>query len=111
MRIDKIRTIAGPNVYTYQPVLVARLFLEELTDVASTEVPGFIDRLLIALPSLREHRCSKGRPGGFVERLHEGTYFAHIVEHVVLELTEHAGIPSYFGRARYAGEPGCYNVV
>jgi cyanophycin synthetase len=111
MRIDKIRTIAGPNVYTHQPVLVARLFLEELTDVASTEIPGFMERLLTALPGLHEHRCSKGRPGGFVERLHEGTYFAHIVEHVALELTEHAGIPSYFGRARYAGEPGCYNVV
>jgi cyanophycin synthetase len=111
MRIDKIRTIAGPNIYTHKPVLVARLFLEELTDVASTEIPGFTDRLLAMLPGIHEHRCSKGRPGGFNERLREGTYFAHIVEHVALELTEHAGIPSYFGRARYACDPGCYNVV
>jgi cyanophycin synthetase len=111
MRIDKIRTIAGPNIYTYKPILIARLFLEELTEVASTEIPGFTDRLLVTLPGIHEHRCSRGRPGGFVERLREGTYFAHIVEHVALELTEHAGIPSYFGRARYADEPGCYNVV
>jgi cyanophycin synthetase len=111
MRIDKIRTIAGPNIYTHKPVLVTRLFLEELTDVASTEIPGFIDRLLAMLPGIHEHRCSRGRPGGFNERLREGTYFAHIVEHVALELTEHAGIPSYFGRARYGGEPGCYNVI
>jgi cyanophycin synthetase len=111
MRIDKIRTIAGPNIYTYKPVLIARLFLEELTDIASTEIPGFIDRLVTSLPGLQEHRCSRGYPGGFVERLHEGTYFAHIVEHVALELTEHAGIPSYFGRARYANAPGCYNVI
>jgi cyanophycin synthetase len=111
MRIDKIRTIAGPNIYTHKPVLVARLFLEGLSDGASTTIPGFIDRLLNALPGLHEHRCSRGRPGGFVERLREGTYFAHIVEHVTLELTEHAGTPSYFGRARYGGEPGCYNVI
>src|SRR5689334_13666033 len=111
MRIDKIRTIAGPNIYTHRPVLVARLFLEELTEKSSTEIPGFTDRLIIRLPGINEHRCSRGRAGGFVERLREGTYFAHIVEHVALELTELAGIPSYFGRARHAGEDGCYNVV
>lgn len=111
MYIDKIRTIAGPNIYTHSPVLIARLRLEELTDKESLEIPGFIERLLDVLPGLREHRCSRERPGGFVERLHEGTYFAHIVEHVALELTEQAGIPAYFGRARYAGEPGCYNVI
>src|SRR3954463_12536315 len=111
MRFDKIRAISGPNVYTHKPVLIGRLFLEELTEKSSTEIPGFTDRLLAQLPGLPEHRCSRGRPGGFVERLREGTYFAHIVEHVALELTEHAGIPSYFGRARYAGEEGCYNVV
>src|SRR4051812_35164530 len=111
MRIDKIRTIAGPNIYTHKPVLVARLFLEELTEKPSTAIPGFTDRLIATLPGINEHRCSRERPGGFVERLREGTYFAHIVEHVALELTELAGIPSYFGRARSAGEEGCYNVV
>jgi cyanophycin synthetase len=111
MRIDKIRTINGPNIYTYQPILIARLFLEDLTEVASTEIPGFTERLIAALPGIHEHRCSRGRPGGFVERLREGTYFAHIVEHVALELSEQAGISASFGRARYAGEAGCYNVV
>lgn len=111
MRIDNIRTVAGPNIYTHQPVLIARLYLEELTAKESHAIPGFIERLLNLLPGLHEHRCSRDRPGGFVERLREGTYFAHIVEHVALELTEHAGIPAHFGRARYAGEPGCYNVI
>jgi cyanophycin synthetase len=111
MRIDKIRTIAGPNIYAGKPVLVARLFLEELTDVASTEIPGFTDRLLAALPALHDHHCSRGRPGGFNERLREGTYFAHVVEHVALELSEHAGIASCFGRVRRAGDPGRYHVV
>src|SRR5947209_13505349 len=111
MRIDKIRTISGPNIYTHKPVLVARLFLEELTEKSSAEIPGFVDRLVATLPGLHEHRCSRERAGGFIERLREGTYFAHIVEHVALELTERAGIPSYFGRARYGGEEGCYNVI
>jgi cyanophycin synthetase len=111
MRVDKIRTIPGPNIYTHMPVLVTTVYLEELTDRESYEVPGFVDRLLKLLPGLDEHYCSRGRRGGFVERLHEGTYFAHTIEHVALELSGLAGVPVHFGRARYAGQPGAYFVV
>ncbi|HYP25972.1 MAG TPA: cyanophycin synthetase [Blastocatellia bacterium] len=111
MRIDGIRTLSGPNIYSHNPVLVMRLYLEDLFEKESYEIPGFVDRLLDLLPGMREHHCSLGREGGFVERLREGTYFGHIVEHVALELTEHAGVPSFHGKTREADEPGCYNVV
>lgn len=111
MRIDTIRTLTGPNIYSHNPVLVMRLYLDELSEKESYEVPGFIDRLLGMLPGLQEHHCSLGRPGGFVERLYEGTYFGHIVEHVTLELTEQAGVPTFHGKTRETDEPGCYNVV
>jgi cyanophycin synthetase len=111
MRVDKIRTLPGPNIYTHKPVLVMTLYLDELTEKESYEIPGFVDRLLNLLPGLYEHRCSRERRGGFVERLREGTYFAHTVEHVALELSELAGIPVHFGRARYAGQRGRYFVI
>ena len=111
MRIENIRTLAGPNVYSHQPVLIMRLNLEGLTDTQSREVPGFNERLINLLPGLSEHRCSREKRGGFVERLLEGTYFAHIVEHVALDLSDAAGISVGFGRARYAGAAGSYNVI
>jgi cyanophycin synthetase len=111
MRIGEIRTISGPNIYSHNPVLVMKLYLDELTDKESREFDGFNQRLLDLLPSMHEHYCSKGREGGFVERLEEGTYFGHIVEHIALELTEQAGISVFHGKTRYAREPGCYNVV
>ncbi|HKS29602.1 MAG TPA: cyanophycin synthetase [Pyrinomonadaceae bacterium] len=111
MRVDKIRTLPGPNIYTHKPVLVMTLLLEELTEKESFEIEGFIERLLKMLPGLYEHRCSRERAGGFVERLNEGTYFAHIVEHVALELSGLADVPVSFGRARYAGERGRYFVI
>jgi cyanophycin synthetase len=111
MRIESVRTLSGANVYSHRPVLVMRLDLGELYEKESYEVPGFIDRLLAALPELHDHHCSKGRPGGFVERLHEGTYFGHTVEHVALELASRAGCTATHGKTRYAGEPGVYNVV
>jgi cyanophycin synthetase len=111
MRIENIRTLSGPNVYSHRPVLIMRLDLEGLTDKESLAVAGFNERLVALLPGLNEHHCAQGRPGGFVERLQTGTYFAHITEHVALELSEPAGIPAYFGKARYAGAPGRYNIV
>src|SRR3954452_1726708 len=87
IRIESIRTITGPNVISHNPVLVMRLDLEDLTGKESYELPGFVDRLIAALPGIHEHVCGRGHAGGFIERLREGTYFGHIVEHVALELT------------------------
>ncbi len=99
-------------MYNHHPVLVMRLDLQELTETPSSDIPGFVDRLVELLPGLREHQCSRGYPGGFVERLHEGTYPAHIVEHVSLELSQMAGIPVGFGKARWAGPAeSLYNVI
>ncbi|HEX4946996.1 MAG TPA: cyanophycin synthetase [Blastocatellia bacterium] len=111
MKILGIRTIQGPNIYSYQPVLVMQLHLEELTDKETYELPGFNERLLALLPGLAQHHCSKGYAGGFLERLSEGTYFGHTVEHIALELTELAGIPTFHGKTRTTGKPGIYNVV
>src|SRR4051812_49075043 len=94
MRIERIRTLAGPNVYTYRPALLMRLDLEDLAERESRELPGFNERLLELLPGLHEHACGKGYRGGFVERLREGTYFGHVVEHVAIELTNAAGAPA-----------------
>jgi cyanophycin synthetase len=111
MRIERIRTLAGPNIYTYRPALLMRLDLEDLAERESRELAGFNERLLELLPGLREHTCGKGYRGGFVERLETGTYFGHVVEHVAIELTNPVGISVVHGKTRYAGATGVYNVV
>src|ERR1700712_2982246 len=111
MKIGDIRTLVGPNVYSHDPVLVMRLNLEDLYLKESYEIPGFINRLMSRLPGIQEHYCGLGRRGGFVERLHSGTYFGHIVEHVALELTDPVGIPVNRGKTVSAGEPGWYLVA
>lgn len=111
MRIDDIRTLRGPNVYHYEPVLVMELQLEELTDSTTADYPSFVTSLLALLPGLNEHHCSKGRAGGFVERMQEGTYFGHVVEHVAIELESMLGSQATHGKTRAAGQPGLYNVA
>ena len=110
MKIESIRTLHGPNVYSYRPVLLMRLDLGELVERESREFDGFNERLLKTLPGIQNHHCSLGRPGGFVTRLEEGTYFGHIVEHVALELTELAGIGKTHGKTRH-DSGSVYNVA
>lgn len=110
MRISEIQTLAGPNVCSHRPVLAMKIFLDELTDKESRDMRGFNERLLALLPGLREHHCAQGRPGGFLNRLNEGTYFGHIIEHIALELTVLAGVPVTHGKTRQMGEPGCYRI-
>src|SRR5690606_32772797 len=111
MLIEEIRTLSGPNVYHHKPMLVMRLQLQDLSATTTAEHPEFVERLLRLLPGLTEHHCAKGRPGGFVERLMEGTFFGHVVEHVAIELESLNGSAATPGKTRGAGEPGAYFVA
>ena len=111
MEFRKILALRGPNIWANFPVLEALVDLGDLKDCSSDEMPGFNDRLKGWLPSLIEHRCSVGERGGFFERLRRGTYLAHILEHVALELQGLAGSPVGFGKARETSEEGVYKVA
>ncbi len=112
MKIVERRLLRGPNIHSSRPCCMAVIDLESLDGVSSVAIDGFVDRLLELVPTLVEHRCSPGYVGGFVERLRHGTYMAHVVEHVAIELQCLAGHAVGFGRARsVAGRPRHYRVV
>ena len=105
------RHLRGPNMWSYNPALEVLIDIGELEDYPSDKIPGFYERLCACLPSLHEHRCSYGEPGGFLKRVEEGTWPGHILEHLTLELQNLAGIPGGFGRARDGGRRGVYKVI
>ena len=105
------RHLRGPNMWSYNPALEVLIDIGELEDYPSDKIPGFYERLSSCLPSLHEHRCSYGEPGGFLKRVEEGTWPGHILEHLTIELQNLAGIPGGFGRARDGGGRGIYKVI
>jgi cyanophycin synthetase len=111
LEILRIVPLRGPNVWTYRPALEAWVDIGDLEDHPSNTLPGFVDRLSAWLPSLIEHQCSIGERGGFLRRLREGTWAAHILEHVTLELQNLAGQRTGFGKARSTSTRGIYKVV
>jgi cyanophycin synthetase len=113
MKIREINAMRGPNYWSVRrhKLIVMVLDLEEMEDRPSDKVPGFSDRLKEMFPTMFSHRCSVGTPGGFFERVDEGTWMGHIIEHIALEIQTLAGMDTGFGRTRDYGEKGVYNVV
>ena len=111
IEITRVISLRGPNIWTYRPALEAWVDIHDLEDSPSNTLPGFYERLAAWLPSLIEHRCGVGEPGGFMQRVREGTWPGHIMEHVTLELQNLAGMQSGFGKARQTSKRGVYKVV
>ncbi len=112
LEIISSRVYRGPNVWHYDPAIHLVVDLGVLEDFPTDQIPGFTEGLLARLPNLKNHSCSRGRRGGFVERLNEGTWLGHVAEHVALQLQQEVGHDMRRGKTRQVkGERGRYNVI
>ena len=113
MKIVQINAMRGPNYWSIRrhKLIVMVLDLEELEQLPTNKIDGFQDRLQTLFPGMYEHRCSVGTPGGFFQRVEEGTWMGHVIEHIALEIQTLAGMDVGFGRTRGIGEEGVYHVV
>lgn len=113
MKIRSINAMRGPNYWSVRrhKLIVMVLDLLEMEEYPTNKVDGFGERLEAMFPGMYEHRCSVGTPGGFFERVKEGTWMGHVIEHIALEIQSLAGMDVGFGRTRSYGEKGVYNVV
>jgi cyanophycin synthetase len=112
LKIISSRVFRGPNIWHYEPAIQLVVDLGVLEDFPTDKLPGFPDALVARLPGLMNHSCSRGRRGGFVERLHEGTWVGHVAEHVALQLDHLCVFDFRLGNAReFMGYRGRYNVI
>lgn len=114
MKIISTNVYVGPNVFALFPVIRHVIDIGILENYPSVTLgEEFINGLVKAIPTLDEHGCSYGEPGGFLRRLREdeGTWMGHIWEHVILELQSLAGSDVTFGKTRGTGDKGQYNMV
>lgn len=111
MKVNRVRYLKGPNYFNYRPTFWAELDLEALEFQPSHMLPGFSDALLTLLPTLKKHTCSRGYEGAFAERLYEGTWMGHIIEHIAIELQNLAGIDVKHGKTITSQKEGIYFVT
>lgn len=103
----------GPNYWSVRRhnLTVMVLDLEEMEEYPTNKIDGFGERLEAMFPSMYSHRCSVGCEGGFFQRVKDGTWMGHVIEHIALEIQTLAGMDVGFGRTRTYGEEGVYFVV
>ncbi len=113
MKILGLQVLKGPNLWSTsrKKLIQMRLDLEDLEQRPTNKIDGFRERIEKLMPSLYTHRCSPGYEGGFFERIEEGTWMGHVIEHIALELQSLAGMETGFGRTRETKTSGIYNVV
>lgn len=111
IRMTTLHATRGANYWSTRPVTRMDIAIGAYDDVSSAQVPGVTASLVGAMPGLVEHRCSIGERGGFIARLRRGTYAAHIIEHIALELQGLIGHEVGYGRTRGGDVPGEYTVV
>ena len=111
INIIEKKILRGANIYSYRPVIVMTIDLGEYDEVPTSNLEGFVDKLIEMIPSLENHRCSEGVKGGLITRMREGTLLGHVIEHIALELQYIAYMDVGFGKTVDADEPGKFNVI
>lgn len=100
MKIDEFRAFEGRNVYSHRKCIKMCVDLEGYRDIPTKSIKGFNNKLLEMIPILNEHRCGIDEEHGFQKRLQEGTYLAHVCEHIILAIQNILGMDVAYGKSR-----------
>ncbi|GIM29651.1 cyanophycin synthetase [Clostridium polyendosporum] len=100
MKLIKEKVYEGRNIYSHKKCLRIDIDLEGYSEIPTKDIPNFNFNLTKLLPELYKHRCGIDEEGGFVKRLEEGTYLAHVCEHTIIAIQNIMGIEVSYGKAR-----------
>lgn len=100
MKIDDFRVFEGRNIFAHKKCIKMSVDLEGYSDTPTKDISEFNKRLLEIVPELNQHRCGIDEDHGFKKRLEEGTYLAHVCEHIILAIQNSLGIDVCYGKAR-----------
>ncbi|MBD7912628.1 cyanophycin synthetase [Clostridium cibarium] len=100
MKIEKQTVFRGRNIYSHRKCIRLDVDLCGYCEIPSKDIKDFNSRLVSMIPELKKHRCGIDEEGGFVKRLEEGTYLAHICEHIIIAIQNFFGVDVCYGKAR-----------
>ncbi len=105
MNIIRIRTLSGPNIFSYQQTLMMQLELANADEKSFAENSAFINQLKdFSPPSI----ASKGK---MREIRTADNDLAEAVKNTALGLMNLAGFGELGGNIRFSGDPGIYEIA
>ena len=112
MRIIGVKFFHGRNIYNHKPVAKITVDLGSFSNTPTSEIKGFNERLIKNFPNLRKHTCCFGHEGGFLERLESGTYLAHVLEHLLIDLQNTFDYDVKYGKTiEEKGSKNIFNIL
>lgn len=111
IKILELTGYSGKSMYSHRPVMKMIVDIGDYGNIPTKEIPMFNDKLLQMLPGLGKNCCGLGYEGGFADRLKEGTYLAHVLEHVILEIQYMLGYDVSYGKTRTITAPALLYLV
>lgn len=100
MRVTETKVFKGKNIYSHKKCIRLDVDLEGYSEIPSKCIEDFNFNLVSMIPELKSHRCGIDEDEGFIKRLNEGTYLAHICEHIIIAIQNKIGIDVAYGKAR-----------
>jgi CheY-like chemotaxis protein len=67
-------------------VYEVELDLKNWDPIDTKQIPHLDEILAKTFPSINRHPCIAGEAGGFLTEVKSGTNFAHVIEHIIIEL-------------------------
>jgi cyanophycin synthetase len=112
VNIISIKYLNGPNLWMMKtPCMEVLIDIGDFENYPSNKINNLYDNIVMTFPFIVNHECGIGEKGGFLTRLKNGTYFAHILEHIILEIQSFSGFVGGKGRTRGTERTGIYKMV
>ncbi|MBW3628305.1 MAG: cyanophycin synthetase [Gemmatimonadetes bacterium] len=93
LRLRGVRALRGAGLWSRTPAVVAEVEQGRLEGMSTADVGGFAARLLAALPTLNTAECADCDGVALAPALELGISWAHLLQHVTVELQALAGSP------------------
>ncbi|MCF0148050.1 MAG: cyanophycin synthetase [Clostridium sp.] len=110
MKVTETKVFKGKNIYSHKKCIRLDVDLEGYCETPSKYIEDFNFNLVNMIPELRSHRCGIDEDEGFIKRLNEGTYLAHICEHIIIAIQNKIGIDVAYGKAREVKDDHYYII-
>lgn len=110
MKVIDTRVFKGKNIYSLKKCIRMDVDLQGYCETPSKDIEDFNFNLVNMIPELRTHRCGIDEDEGFIKRLKEGTYLAHICEHIIIAIQNKLGIDVHYGKSREIKDDHYYIV-
>jgi len=111
LEIFQFNLYNSPNIYSLNKSIIRmRVKLGKQAETPTKNIKNFNTSIIKLFPGLVDHKCALGYKGGFIERLTEGTYMAHVAEHLCLELQTMLGYKAFHGKARLV-QGDMYDII